>query len=600
MLLKRSLALALCLLIFIGGFFLYFQVGDMQLEDGFHRERLKFGVEGNLPIASIADTVPIPSSPVSDSSATTPSATPDTNIIIGPMPPPSTPDNAPVPTPDTTPSPATVPSTMMMRPRFHPLSFLLFTAYTPSKGMQIQAATPTLLPPLTAPPPPMPSATNLSTNSATTNSGPSSFPATNETLSGVSPTNSGTPRPVPVEASVIVLGYHQFVGPGQSSKNPYVMKQDVFEEEMKYLKDNNYHVVPLADVVRFIKHEIGLPPNSVAITIDDGYKSAIVWAAPVLKQYGYPWTYFVYPDFITVNEGKGAASWNDLLALQADGVDIECHSMTHPTLTSKTQKFKGSRHGLSADEYDEFLTNETTGAKTLLEQKLGKPVPYFAYPYGAYNKQVEAKAIAAGYDAIFTVADNPVHSTTDKYSVGRYIITQPVERAFASYLRQGALSIAEATPAPGTTTSEARPVITAVLGYAGTLDPKSIETDVRDFGAVRHDFDPKTSTVRLYLPRDLIQPVNLVNIRVKDAETGQVMVANWHFNYDPANSSTSVHPPIASTNAAPSTNSAPLTNSAPSTNAPPANHSVPEVAPSSVPAPETSSSSASSSKNPAR
>ncbi|HEY0257801.1 MAG TPA: polysaccharide deacetylase family protein, partial [Candidatus Methylacidiphilales bacterium] len=532
------------------------------------------------------------------------SAAPDTNIIIGPVPPPSTPtpDNVPAPAttpaaaPDTNPAPApTPPASTMMRSRLNPLSFLIFTAYTPSKGMRIQAPT-TESTPLTVPPSPIQPVTSSFTDAPSTNS-PS--PSTNETASASSPANSSAPRPVPVEASVIVLGYHQFVGPGQASKNPYVMRQDVFEEEMKYLKDNGYHVVPLSDVVRFIKHEIGLPPNSVAITIDDGYKSSIVWAAPVLKQYGYPWTYFVYPDFITVNEGKGAASWNDLLALQADGVDIESHSMTHPTLTSHTQKFKGSRHALSADEYDQFLTNETTGAKTLLEQKLGKPVPYFAYPYGAYNKQVEAKAIAAGYDAIFTVADNPVHSTTDKNSIGRYVITQPVEKAFASYLRQGALSVADANPAPGTTTSEARPVITAVLGYAGNLDPKSIETSVRDFGAVRHDFDPKTSTVRLYLPRDLIQPVNIVNIRVKDADTGQVMVANWHFNFDPA-TATSTHPPIASTNAAPATNIAPITNSIPSTNTPPALHSVPEVAPSSVPSPETSSSSSSSSKNPTR
>jgi peptidoglycan/xylan/chitin deacetylase (PgdA/CDA1 family) len=610
MLLKRSLALALGLLLFIGGFFVYFQIIDMRLEERFHQERLKFGVEGNLPIASIPDAGPTPSqpSPVPNSAASTaPSAAPDTNVIIGPLPPSTTPDSAPAPATPATPTPAPAdsnsapmaPSSTMVRPRLNSLSFLVFTAYMPSKDMQIQAS-PVQPTPLSVPPPPLPPATNSSTNGTAattgTNNEPSSPPATNETLSAASPTNSGTPRPVPVEASVIVLGYHQFVGPGQSSRNPYVMRQDVFQEEMKYLKDNGYHVVPLADVVRFIKHEIGLPPNSVAITIDDGYKSAIVWAAPVLKQYGYPWTYFVYPDFITVNEGKGAASWNDLLALQADGVDIECHSMTHPILTSRTQKFKGSRHTLSADEYDEFLTNETAGAKALLEQKLGKPVPYFAYPYGAYNKQVEAKAIAAGYDAIFTVADNPVHSTTDKNSVGRYIITQPVERAFASYLRQGALSIADASPAPGTITSEARPVITAVLGYAGTLDPKSIETDVRDFGAVRHDFDPKTATVRLYLPRDLIQPVNLVNIRVKDAETGQVMVANWHFNYDPATAA--VHPPITATNAAPSTNTAPLTNSAPATNAPPVNHSVPEAAPNSVPSPETTTSSSSSSKNP--
>jgi peptidoglycan/xylan/chitin deacetylase (PgdA/CDA1 family) len=603
MLLKRSLTLAIGVLLFIGCFFLYFLHHDSQREKNFRLERLKFGVEGNLSIASdsAVSTQAIPgSSPTAilpanssptptDNPAPASNATSESNIIIGPLPPPtsSTPDTNSTPMP---------PSSTMVRPRLNPLSLLIFTAYIPSKSMRIQ--TPTAEPtPLTVPSPLEQPAVSSFTNSATTNNEPSSSPATNGTSSIASPTtNSGTPRPVPIDASVIVLGYHQFVGPGQSSKNPYVMKQDVFEEEMKYLKDNGYHVVPLTDVVRFIKHEIGLPPNSVAITIDDGYKSAIVWAAPVLKQYGYPWTYFVYPEFITPTEGKGAASWSDLLALQADGVDIECHSMTHPILTSHSQKFKGSHHTLSADEYDQFLTNETTGAKTLLEQKLGKPVSYFAYPYGAYNKVVEAKVIAAGYDAIFTVADNPVHSTTDKYSIGRYIITQPVERAFASYLRQGALSLSEANPAPGTTTSEARPVITAVLGYAGTLDPKSIETDVRDFGAVRHDFDPKTSTVRLYLPRDLIQPVNIVNIRVKDTETGQVMVANWHFNFDPATALTATHPPITSTNAAPSTNTPPLTNAPPSTNAAPSTNSSPST--NAVPSPETTPSS-SSSKNPA-
>ena len=334
--------------------------------------------------------------------------------------------------------------------------------------------------------------------------------------------------PVTVAASVIVLGYHQFTGPGVGSKNIYSMRQDVFEQEMKYLKDNGYHVVPLSDVVRFIKHEIGLPPNSVAITIDDGYKSAIVWAAPVLKKYGFPWTFFVYPDFITVAEGKGAASWNDLLQLQTDGVDIECHSKSHPILTKKG--------GKSPEQYDTWLTAETAGAKATLEQHLGKPVKYFAYPYGAYNKEVEAKAVAAGFDAIFTVANNPVHPTTNINSVGRYIITEPVEKAFASYLRQGALGVADASPAPGATVSDPRPVITAVLGYAGTLDPKTISTDVRDFGEVRHDFDPKTSTVRLYLPRDLIDSVVVVNIRAKDA--GQTMIASWRFNYTPAAPST--------------------------------------------------------------
>jgi peptidoglycan/xylan/chitin deacetylase (PgdA/CDA1 family) len=549
MLLKRSIALMVGLLLFIATFIVFFHINDARIEDRFRRERQDFQVDGKVLTAQPPPPAPAPAA------APAAPATPDGGTT----------NSTPAPA---APTPAT--STMLEAPEGRS-SFVVLAAYNPATGMRIQmqpAETPASTP-LTAPtaPAPAPSNSAPATNvpaspapdEAATSTPPASSPATTNASSGEAA--PAAVRPVPVEASVIVLGYHQFVGPGQSSRNIYVMRQDVFESEMKYLRDNGYHVVPLSDVVRFIKHEIGLPPNSVAITIDDGYKSSIVWAAPVLKAYGYPWTFFVYPEFITPNEGKGAASWNDLLQLQSEGVDIECHSMTHPILTSHTQKFKGARHTLSPVEYDEFLTNETAGAKALLEQKMGKSIPYFAYPYGAYNKMVEAKAIASGYDAIFTVADNPVHSTTDKNAVGRYIITQPVEKAFASYLRQGALSVAEADPAPGTTTSEPRPVITAVLGYAGTIDPKSIETDVRDFGMVRHDFDPKTSTVRLYLQRDLIQPVVIVNIRVKDAETGQVMVANWHFNYEPAGATApaQVHPPIPAPvppAASPSTNAA--------------------------------------------
>ncbi len=50
---------------------------------------------------------------------------------------------------------------------------------------------------------------------------------------------------------------------------------------------------------------------------------------------------------------------------------------------------------------------------------------------------------------------------------------------------------------------------------------------------VKHDFDPATNTIRMYLPRPLIRPTQLVHIRVRDAKTGQILVSNWHFNYEP-------------------------------------------------------------------
>ena len=158
---------------------------------------------------------------------------------------------------------------------------------------------------------------------------------------------------------------------------------------------------------------------------------------------------------------------------------------------------------------------------------------FFAYPFGDHDKAVEAKVIAAGFTAIFTVAGNPIHPGTDVHAMGRYIITPPVEREFAAYLREGALGLGDLSPANGAVVTDPRPIISGVLGYAGTINPSSIVTEVRDMGEVRHDFDPKTSTLRLYLPRDLIDPVVVVDVRAKDATTGQTMVASWRFNYQP-------------------------------------------------------------------
>jgi peptidoglycan/xylan/chitin deacetylase (PgdA/CDA1 family) len=370
-----------------------------------------------------------------------------------------------------------------------------------------------------------PAASSLSTNAASSPTSPASSPVTSASKSEA--------QPAALEASAIILGYHQFTAAGVHSKNIYSMDAGAFEDEMKYLKDSGCHVVPLSAVVAFVEGKGSLPPHAVAITIDDGYKSPLLYAAPILKKYGYPWTFFCYTDYINLN--RFAASWKDLQELGKEGIDVECHSKSHPFLSHK--------NGKTPEEYDKWLTAETAGAKSTLEAHLHKPIIYFAYPYGDYNKEVQDKLIASGFQAIFTVAGNPVHATTSPYRMGRYVITTPEEKDFASYLRQGALSIMAATPAPGATISDPRPIISAVLNYAGHLDPKSIEARVKGFGQVPVDYDPATFTVRLYLQRDLIQPVVDVTIHVKDATVRQTLVTSWQFNYEPSNSSNAL-PPI--------------------------------------------------------
>ncbi|HEX4138915.1 MAG TPA: polysaccharide deacetylase family protein [Candidatus Methylacidiphilales bacterium] len=554
MFLKRFIILAVGVLLSIGAFVIYFEYSRSQMEERFRAEREKFHINGPLQLteANVPAETPAP--------APNSTGAPSSNTLIGPVPPPAsaTPDSSstPTPTPDAGSAPAPAASGD--------------SNATPNPAPADSNAAPAT--------PSAPSTLNFPRQSADVFQFASYRPDLTPFRSAIvvgQTTPSATPLPASApeeaaqpptgsEASVIVLLYHQLVPAGThlSPKLQWTMQQDVFESEMKYIHDNGYHVVPMSDVLAFIHHQKSLPAGSVCITFDDGYKSPIVLAKPILDKYGYPWTFFIYPQFIgdhPTSSYRGAASWSELLELQKEGVDIECHSMTHPILTKHGSK--------SPDQYAAWLENETAGAKKILEQHMGKQIICFAYPYGEWNKQVQAAVIAAGFQDIFTVADNPVHSTTNPYSIGRYTITQNVEKNFAGYLHQSALSLTKADPEPGATISNPQPVITAVLTDldADKLDPASLETQVRDMGVVKHDFDPATNTVRIYLPRPLIQHDEFVNIRVKDAKTGQIMVANWSFNYEPGAGAV-VHAPIPTSAPAPEPAPSPAsTNTAPST-----------------------------------
>lgn len=573
MLYKRFMVLGAGCLLFLIVFIGYSELSHKQMEDRFRAEREKYH-QNQLTLtstepASTQSEPSVSSAPVqTNAPAAAPASAPDAAVapVMDTNAAPGTPA-APAPAPATN-TPPTPSSTMIER---NASPFFQLASYHPSDaaGManpiamvvtQSQAQAPASTgteAPAAQPSKPVPSAIPAQT---APESAIKAVPATTKTAPVPPLTHSGAAG----ESSVIVLLYHQFKPAGEpiSPKFQWTMHADTFESEMKYIHDNGYNVISMADLLKFLHHEGTVPPRAVVITIDDGYKSAVVYAAPILKKYGFPWTFFIYPDFITVGEGPGAASWNDLLQLQAEGVDIESHSMTHPNLKLHRHEVlvngKKVLKDLNAQEYADWLKNETAGSKAVLEQHLGKPVTCFAYPYGEYNTQVEQAVIDAGYDAIFTVADNPVDSTTQLHSIGRYTITQGTEKDFAAYLRQGALGLSDVDPAPGTTITNPRPVITATLGYPGALDPTSLETTVTGFQAVRHDFDPQTNVIRVYLPHDLIEEKAKVRIQVKDASTGQTMAASWHFNYQPpAGTATPAHTPISGPSSAKKPNTPP-------------------------------------------
>src|SRR5690606_34052892 len=120
---------------------------------------------------------------------------------------------------------------------------------------------------------------------------------------------------------------------------------------------------------------------------------------------------------------------------------------------------------------------ELEGSRKLLEQRLGIRIRALAVPYGYYNATVQEAAEKAGYEALFTVEGKRIDQSTPSNAIGRYILQHQKPALFAAALKAvgepgdgggGPPAVAEMTavglsPAPESTTKEARPAIRATL-----------------------------------------------------------------------------------------------------------------------------------------
>jgi peptidoglycan/xylan/chitin deacetylase (PgdA/CDA1 family) len=151
-------------------------------------------------------------------------------------------------------------------------------------------------------------------------------------------------------------------------------------------------------------HEaVTAPPTgrSVAVTFDDAFLSVFELAFPILSRFELTGTLFV-PTLKIGGDGpmawRGidhwlggpyeseltAMSWEQVGELASAGWEIGSHTRSHPHLTQLD---------------DEFLVDELRGSREDCEQRLGRPCPSIAYPYGDVDARVMKAAGEAGYVA---------------------------------------------------------------------------------------------------------------------------------------------------------------------------------------------------------
>jgi len=209
--------------------------------------------------------------------------------------------------------------------------------------------------------------------------------------------------------TVPILVYHNF---SKNSSDKTAVGQDDFEAQMKYLKNNGYHVVSIDQLLDFIDYKQQLPEKSIVITFDDAWRSIFDVALPILIKYDFTATFFIYTDFIG---GGKTMTWKQIETLSKIGFDIQCQTKTHRNLTvsKKNESFK---------EYFESIEMEIIYPKKLLKKKLNIDCKFLAYPYGETNNIVIALLKKHGYRAAFTVDRKPNPFFIDKYRICRSVI----------------------------------------------------------------------------------------------------------------------------------------------------------------------------------
>src|ERR1700756_4017701 len=360
-------------------------------------------------------------------------------------------------------------------------------------------------------------------------------------LSQSTPSPTATPSPTPVTqatptsppdtnrtAKFVVLLYHRF----EDRPAELVTTPNDFRAQMQALRDNHISVILMQNLLAWLHGEKAIPSKSAVITLDDEWNSQYYIAWPILKEFGYPFTLFVYTKWVGM--GGKAMTWAQLEEMRDAGVDIEAHTVSHHDL----------RHAPRGQDYTSWLHNEVYGCKETLESKLGVKIIAFAFPYGFHNEVVRKTAKEAGYQMQFTVYGRHMDINVPADQIGRDAIDSLKGDIFKAALDFGATDGTQ----PGVETSQLasaamlteplndqhitkrKPTIKANLASMGDVDPKSVEMRISGFGLVPAVSDPKTKLVIYAFTKKLVPKMYIVILTAK--VNGKKVETRWDFTVD--------------------------------------------------------------------
>ena len=218
----------------------------------------------------------------------------------------------------------------------------------------------------------MPTSSTTTVGDGATTSRPSTAPAEPVT----STTESFPPLAESARAlRVPILMYHLI--DSHPPRGPYgpglTVPPQTFEAEMRFLEEGGYHSVTFAELYGALAGTRPLPAKPVLLTFDDGNRDNYSVAFPILRRHHLVATFFV----ITKMVGRPPSmTWQQLSEMSQAGMTVGSHTV-HPDLRT-----------LSSGR----LRSELMDSRAKIGDELGTAPVVLSYPFGQYDRRVEAAA----------------------------------------------------------------------------------------------------------------------------------------------------------------------------------------------------------------
>lgn len=188
-----------------------------------------------------------------------------------------------------------------------------------------------------------------------------------------------------------VLMYHAVTkNSGKMSK--FIISQEEFEEDLKYIKDNGYTTIVMQDLIDYVYNGKELPEKPIMLTFDDGYYNNYLYAFPLLQKYDCKMVLSpigkqidVYSETEDRNPAYAHVTWENLKEMIDSGlVEVQNHSYDMHTV-GKCRRGTKKNKNESMEHYRKAFTEDVEKLQQEINQHLGVTPNTFTFPFGSIS-----------------------------------------------------------------------------------------------------------------------------------------------------------------------------------------------------------------------